>query len=219
MMAHPDDGGDSRLHAGHAAQAEPASAVAILDHMRGCLGPLLVGLLLVASPVTGQNEQVQVGQPFPTLRGDLLTGATVDLPAAASGKVTLLLLGFTYGSRSEVEAWSVRFREAFAREPRVTFFEVPMLGGMARVGRWFIDSGMRRGTPQAFHGNVLTVYQDVGDWKRRIGYHEKMESAAYLVLLGADGTVRWLHAGPVDDASFASLNAAVVGLLVASPPR
>lgn len=181
--------------------------------MRGTLAPLLVGLLLAVSPVGGQEIGVQVGQPLPVLRGDLLTGAGVELPAAASGKVTLLLLGFTYGSRSQVEAWSVRFRTAFAREPRVTFFEVPMLGGMARVGRWFIDSGMRRGTPEAFHANVLTVYSDVGDWKERLGYDPKRESAAYLVLLGPDGVVRWLHTGPVEDTAFDALRTVVAGLL------
>jgi hypothetical protein len=187
--------------------------------MRDSLPRLLVALMLTATSVAGQDATVQVGQPLPVLRGDLLTGAAVELPAAASGKVTLLLLGFTYGARSEVEAWSVRFRGTFARDPRVTFFEVPMLGGLARAGRWFIDSGMRKGTPKEFHGNVLTVYSDVGDWKKRIGYDPKRESAAYLILLGPDGIVRWLHTGPVEDVSFDALSTAVVGLLDASPPR
>lgn len=186
--------------------------------MRACLGTLLVGLLVAGAPIGGQDARVQIGQPFPVLRGELLTGSTVELPAAASGKVTLLLMGFTYGSRSEVEAWSVRFREAFASEPRVTFFEVPMLGGLARVGRWFIDSAMRRGTPETFHSHVLTVYQDVGQWKTRVGYDVKLESAAYLILLGQDGTVRWLHTGPVEAAALASLQAVVAGLLPASAP-
>ena len=40
----------------------------------------------------------------------------------------------------------------------MTFFEIPMIGGLARMGKWFIDSGMRRGTPKADHENVITVY-------------------------------------------------------------
>ena len=53
-------------------------------------------------------------------------------------------------------------RSGFVRtsepNPRVTFFEIPMIGGLARMGKWFIDSGMRRGTPKADHENVITVY-------------------------------------------------------------
>ena len=41
-----------------------------------------------------------------------------------------------------------RFRQEFEKNPKVTFYEIPMIGGMARLGKWFIDSGMRRGTPQ-----------------------------------------------------------------------
>jgi hypothetical protein len=175
----------------------------------------LLGLTLVLGvPVEAvQTEPMQVGQPLPLLTGDLLTGERAEFPGAASGKVALLVLGFTYDSRFEVEAWSLRFREAFVKEPRVTFFEVPMLGGMARLGRWFIDSGMRRGTPKELHGNVLTVYGGVGDWKKRAGFDDRREDAAYLVLLGPDGIVRWLHTGPVEDESFEALKAVVVGLL------
>ena len=32
--------------------------------------------------------------------------------------------------------------------------QVPVLGGMARLGKWSIDSGMRNGTPRKDHENV-----------------------------------------------------------------
>lgn len=160
-----------------------------------------------------QVEPVHVGQRLPVLKGDLLTGDEIELPAAAGGKITLLVLGFTYDSRFDVEAWSMRFREAFAAEPGVTFFEVPMLGGMARLGRWFIDSGMRRGTPKELHGQVLTVYGGVGDWKKRLSFDEKREDAAHLVLLDSQGVVRWLHAGELEDESFGQLVTRVRELL------
>lgn len=107
----------------------------------------------------------------------------------------------------------MRFREAFVAEPGVTFFEVPMLGGMARLGRWFIDSGMRRGTPKELHGQVLTVYGGVGDWKKRLSFDEKREDAAHLVLLDSQGVVGWLHAGKLEDESFGQLVTRVRELL------
>lgn len=48
---------------------------------------------------------MQVGQPLPPLTGAFLSGRTATLPQAASGRVALLLLGFTYQSRFAVEAW------------------------------------------------------------------------------------------------------------------
>ena len=63
---------------------------------------------------------------------------------ASEVRVALLMLGFTYDSRFQVEAWAKRFRQDFGTKPGVTFFEIPMIGGMARMGKWFIDSGMRR---------------------------------------------------------------------------
>ncbi len=164
----------------------------------------LVGLVLgvLPGPVRADEAgRLAVGQVMPRLSGDFLTREKAELPAVAAGRVALVALGFTYDSRFAVEDWSKRFREAFAEDARVTFFEVPMLGRLARLGRVFIDGGMRKGTAEAFHRNVITVYDgSVGDWKTRLGYTDAGSAAAYLILLDADGVVRWLYAGvPADE--------------------
>jgi len=179
-------------------------------------------VLLAIGPVAavGVDEiaRLAVDETLPPLEGDFLTKTKARLPDAAAGKVALVALGFTYDSRFAVEEWSKRFRETFADDPRVTFFEVPMLGRMARLGRVFIDRGMRKGTPEAFHGNVITVYGgSVGDWKKRMGFTDATKDAAYLILLGPDGTVRWLHTGAPADAPFEALVAATRRLLPSGP--
>ncbi|MCL4794265.1 MAG: hypothetical protein KJZ84_06875 [Bryobacteraceae bacterium] len=143
------------------------------------------------------------GDPLPAFQGKDLTGATVELPGAAKGDVTLLIIGFTYGSRFAVEDWAKRFRQEFERLPGVRFYEVPMIGGMARLGKWFIDSGMKKGTPERDHGRVITVYSGSGAWKSRLGYREK--DAAYLILLDRQGKVRHLHNGKMNDAAWRRL--------------
>ena len=150
------------------------------------------------------------GDVLPELKGEYLTGRTAVLPGAASGRVALLLLGFSYDSRIAVEAWAKRFRAGFDKNPQVTFYEVPMIGGMARLGKWFIDSGMRKGTPKADHEHVITVYGGVDPWKHRLG--AKDEKAAHLILLDKTGRVAWLHAGPFDEAAFQTLSAQVTTL-------
>jgi hypothetical protein len=154
---------------------------------------------------------IAAGDPLPILRGEFLTGRAAVLPQAASGRVALLLLGFTYDSRFAVEAWARRFRERFGTDPRVTFYEIPMIGGLARMGKWFIDGGMRRGTPKEDYEHVITVYGGTDPWKRRVGFRDPR--AAYLILLDMSGRVAWRYAGGLDERMFQALASEVSRLV------
>jgi len=160
-----------------------------------------------ATPVT----EIAVGDQLPPLRGEFLTGRTAVLPQTASGRVALLMLGFTYDSRFSVEAWANRFRQHFGAEPRVTFFEIPMIGGLATLGKWFIDGGMRRGTPKSDQENVITVYGGTDPWKQRVGFQDPR--AAYLILIDQNGKVVWRYAGSLDEKPYHTLSSQVLRLL------
>lgn len=154
---------------------------------------------------------MQVGEPLPALEGEYLSGRTAALPQAARGRVALLLLGFTYESRFAVEAWAGRFRRDFGGDSRVTFYEIPMIGGLARLGKWFIDSGMRRGTPKEDYEHVITVYGGTEAWKRRVEFADP--NAAYLILVGPDGRVVRQFSGGFGEEPYQALRADVAGLL------
>jgi hypothetical protein len=155
-------------------------------------------------------RELAPGDRLPMLHGHFLNGRPVALPAAASGKITLLLLGFSYDSRFAVEAWGAKFRAEFGTHPGVTFYEIPMIGGLARLGKWFIDSGMRKGTPKADYEHVITVYGSTDLWKRRVGFHHP--NAAYLLLLDPDGKVVWRYGGGFEPHVFQALSDAVAKL-------
>lgn len=144
-----------------------------------------------------------VGSLFPLLTGEFLTGREARLPDAAAGQVALVLLGFTYASRMPVAAWADHVKPAFASLDRATFYEVPVIGGLARMGKWFIDSGMRRGTPKALHENVITVWGKTDAWKSRAGVTD--DNDAYLFLLGRDGRILWRYSGGFREAAFAEM--------------
>ncbi len=165
-------------------------------------------MILMASSVM---SMLSPGEPMPALKGEFLTGRPALLPGVASGRVALLALGFTYNSRFAVEAWIGRFRKDFGDNPQATFYEVPMLGGMARLGKWFIDSGMRKGTPSKDHENVITVYGGTDLWKQRLEFQSP--DAAYLILLDQRGVVSWRHSGVFDDAAYKGLSIQVAALL------
>jgi len=170
----------------------------------------LLSLAMTGSMMTLIAGGLSVGERLPELKGEFLSGREAALPGTASGRVALLLLGFSYDSRFAVEAWTKRFREDFGANPQVTFYEVPMIGGMARLGKWFIDGGMRRGTPKADHEHVITVYGGTNTWKQRLGVTD--EKFAYLLVLDQKGNVAWRHAGPFDEQQYKLLSERVLKL-------
>jgi len=172
------------------------------------LAMLAVALMATAA---APAAELAVGDQLPPLKGEFLSGRTAVLPQAASGRVALLMIGFTYDSRFQVEPWAKLFRQDFGTKPDVTFFEIPLIGGMARMGKWFIDSGMRRGTPQADHENVITVYGGTDAWKQRVGFNDP--KAAYLILIDQHGRVAWRSSGSLDEQRYSALSSEVSRLL------
>jgi hypothetical protein len=151
-----------------------------------------------------------VGTPMPQIEGESLSGHKAVLPDAAKGKVTLVAMGFSYESRRPVEAWTKRFRSEFGLNPQAGFFEVPVISGLARLAKLFIQSGMRRGTPKADHDKVITVYGGSG-WKERLGAEDS--DTAYLLLLDRDGRVRWRHTGAFEESVWPQLKEATEAAL------
>jgi hypothetical protein len=168
----------------------------------------MLPMILAASSAV---SMLTVGQPMPPLKGEFLTGRQAQLPRAASGRVALVALGFTYNSRFPVEGWIGRFRKDFGDNPQATFYEVPMIGGMARLGKWFIDSGMRSGTPKRDQENVITVYGGTNAWKQRLGFQSP--DAAYLILIDKHGAVCWRHSGAFDEDAYKDLSVHMAALL------
>lgn len=168
-------------------------------------------VISVVMAATSPMARLAEGETLPRLGGDFLTGRPVALPEAASGRVALLALGFTYDARYPVEAWIKKFRQEFEKNPNVTFYEIPMIGGMARLGKWFIDSSMRRGTPPADQENVITVYGGTDPWKRRVAFQDP--SAAYLILIDQNGKVAWQYAGGFGEEPYKTLSWKVSRLL------
>jgi hypothetical protein len=166
----------------------------------GICSRIRLTLMLTILATSSIGAELATDQRFPTLAGEFLSGRKAVLPEAAAGRVALLAIGFSYESRFAVEAWVKRFRADYGANPQVTFFEIPMIGGIAQLGKWFIDSGMRSGTPKADHEHVITVYGGTGPWKERLGYSDAR--AAHIVLLDAKGRIRWRFSGAFDDAAY-----------------
>ena len=179
-------------------------------HPRGMLLPvlmlsLLLTMLLGASTAHAAPpvRPLAPGDTLPPLVGHYLSGRDAVVPRDSRGKRAFLALGFTYKSRYQVEPWAERFRKAHGDASTITSYEVPVMGGMARIARPMIDGGMRRGTPPELHEHVITVWQEAGEWKKRMSLRDP--DAAYCVLLDGAGVIRWMHAGPLEDEAWQEL--------------
>ena len=171
---------------------------------------LVLTLLLLVSARPSQAAVVKalaVGDTLPPLIGHYLSGRDASVPQDSRGKRAFLALGFTYKSRYQVEPWAEHFRKVHGATSTITSYEVPVMGGMARIARPMIDSGMRKGTPAELHENVITVWQEAGEWKKRMSMRDP--DAAHCVLIDGAGIVRWLHTGPMTDEAWASLERAL----------
>ena len=183
---------------------------------------LLAFAVLVAgsAPLLAQQAKpkaLAIGDAFPRLEADFLTGRKAVLPDAAKGKVAFILMGFTYDSRFSVEKWAERFKTDVKPGPDVTWFEIPVIGGMGRMASWFINSGMRKGTPKEYHENVITVYGGVDRWKTAMGFSKQAEHDGYLAVLDREGRVQWLHHGPASDEAVAELKGVIDRLVAGNP--
>ncbi len=174
--------------------------------LAACLAVTMTVPLVAAGP---EEAPMRIGDTLPPLRGEYLSGRKARLPEDAAGTAAVILMGFTYASRKPVEAWAERLKPVLADLDGATFYEVPVIGGMARLGKWFIDSGMRRGTPRALHENVITVWGQTAQWKARAGVTDDRDTLAYITLIDGEGRVRWQFAGPFDEAAFEALVAAL----------
>ena len=171
---------------------------------------LLASTLSSAAAGAGEVSPIALGDTLPALRGELLSGRKTTLPDSTLGSVTLLMLGFTYESRHDVEVWAGRFRREFGSDTGLAYFEVPVIGGAGRLARPFIDRGMRRGTPRELHDHVITLYRNAGDWKRRVGFSEP--DVAYLLLLDRAGRLAFRARGPFDEDGYRALAGKVLQL-------
>ena len=76
--------------------------------LTACMALLMAGI--------AEAGPLEPGNRLPPLHGELLTGRKITLPDSALGSESLLLLGFTYESRHDVEAWAARIRRDFGSD-------------------------------------------------------------------------------------------------------
>jgi hypothetical protein len=131
-----------------------------------------------------------LGQRFPSVGGTSLSGDKVRFPDDLAGAPAVLLVAYQRMAQVDVSSW-LAFLES--REPGLMVYEVPTIPAIAyRPWAGWIDDRMRKGLPQALWPRVVTLYDEGAPVRDLLGDNDF--AGASVVLLDADGVVRWFSA-------------------------
>jgi lysophospholipase L1-like esterase len=141
---------------------------------------------------------------FPPLSAETLERRSVSLPGDFAADRSLLLVAFQHKQRALVDSWDRRAEEFRAAAPGLAVFEIPTIGKMSRMTRWFITSGMRRGIPDAAaRDHTITLFIDKAPFKRALKIED--ENTIYALVVNRSGEVLWRASGAYEDAKGKSL--------------
>jgi hypothetical protein len=165
--------------------------------------------LLLASISTAAQSAVEM--PMPKVEGESLAGHHIVLPDAASGKVAVLIFGFTKASKGPTAAWAKKISTDFASQLAFVLYQLPVLEDVPRFVRGMVISGIRKGVPEETRDHFVPILNGEADLKKLVSYKEQDD--AYLVVLNREGKIVTQMHGPVADAGYAPLKTQLESLL------
>lgn len=146
---------------------------------------------------------------MPSVTGTSLAGDTFRLPEDLAGAPAVLVLGFVQEAQFDADRWLLGLLQG---EFDVRALEVPTARGWvpARL-RGRIDAGMRSGIPSEDWAVVWTVYGPGAERLQGFTGNEGPRNARVL-LLDAQGQVRWFHDRGFSPSKLLELSAALRAL-------
>lgn len=153
------------------------------------LACLTVGVFTLHGCASSQPNRSGLGQRFPSVVGESLSGDTVRIPEDFAGSPTILLVGYAQEAQFDADRWILGLIQGGITARLV---EVPTIAGlMPSLFSSRIDEGMRRGIPREDWASVVTVYDDAEDVVAFTG--NDVPNNIRVLLLDRDGNVAWQH--------------------------
>jgi len=163
----------------------------------------VIVLLIWIAPVFAQS--------IPPVRSKALDDSEVVLPKPANSQILVLIVGFSHKSGEVCTAWGKHVSADYAKNPRVAYFQVPVLQDAPSFVRPMILHGMREGVPPQELSHFVPVYDKEADWKKLVNFSAPDD--AYLILADAQGQVFWQTHGSFNNSAYAELQKSVATLL------
>ena len=134
-----------------------------------------------------------------------LDGHRVSLPDQMPARATVLILGFGRHSQNATTAWEKPVRLQLAHLPVVGFYDIAMISEVPSFARSWVISAIRKQVPDVLKPNFLPLTENEDAWKRFAGYTADQPDAAYVLVVDAQGILRWSTHGAYSPEGFAQL--------------
>jgi len=140
---------------------------------------------------------------IPSVHGTTFSDAKVDLPEALHGKVGILVVGFSQGSRDAVTTWGKKLATDYYDSTTVEYYEMPVLASVPRLLRGFVEGRIKASVSDRGRPHFLPLLDDEAAWRSLVHYNNPDD--AYILLVDARGEILWQTEGPPTEATYALL--------------
>ncbi len=147
---------------------------------------------------------------IPALHGTTFSDTRVDLPDALHGKVGILVVGFSQGSREAVTVWGKKLAADYYDSPNVLYYEMPMLASVPKFMRGFVAGRIKSSVSDRGRPHFLPITDDEPQWRNLTHYNEPDDP--YVLLVDGQGAILWQAHGSPTDAVYANLKREVENL-------
>lgn len=138
---------------------------------------------------------MMIGDRFPRIRIETLSGKELILPDDVIGKTVLIGVAFVREAQGMLDSWTDYFQDLCEKHE---VYELPMIeSNFWKIFSGFIDSGMRAGIPDKKHDFVGTHYGDVSEFKEKLGIEDK--GYGYVFLIDDKGYIIFKGRGYADE--------------------
>jgi hypothetical protein len=153
-------------------------------HLTLAAAVLVLGATLVVS--SGRAWSESTVPRFPSVEGDSLSKRHFGLPQDLPGERTLILIAFEARQQRELDTWIEGLQLGKASAP---WIETPVIDPPNAVFRWIIDSGMRRGLPDAgSRERTITLYTERKAFCLSMGMTSG-DKSVYVAVVNRSGNV------------------------------
>jgi hypothetical protein len=141
---------------------------------------------------------------FPTINAKNLENEPVEIPENLHGIYNLLIVAFKRWHQQLVDTWVPHLTRLKASCEDFDFYELPTLGRIYSLSRFFIDGGMRMGIPsKPTRKHTVTLYLNKQRFKKQLQIPD--ETTIHLFLVLRDGSIPWHVTGEYSKTNFDDL--------------
>jgi hypothetical protein len=143
----------------------------------------------------------------PELHGTSFTNQPVHLPQDLKGRVGVLVIGFTQGSRDAVTAWAKRLATDYYDSPAVAYYNMPVTAGVPKFMRGYVTGKIKDSVSDRGKPHFVPITENETAWKTLTHYQQGDD--AYVVVVDGEGKVLWQTHGSFTEANYAAMKAQV----------